>query len=114
VTGREVQLQQVVFNLVMNAKDAMQAVPVRKLRVRSELNDVDQIQVSVEDTGTGISSSDIQRVFDPTFTTKASGMGMGLSICRTIIEDHGGRIWVMQGKPAGSIFSFVLPTSRSS
>jgi signal transduction histidine kinase len=97
--GREVQLQQVVFNLVMNAKEAMQAVPVaRELRVKSELNDAGQIQVSVEDSGTGISSSDMQRVFNPAFTTKASGMGMGLSICRTIIEAHGGRIWVMQRK----------------
>jgi len=113
--GREVQLQQVVFNLVMNAKEAMQAVPAtRKLRVKSELNDAGQIQVSVEDAGTGISSSDIQRIFNPAFTTKASGMGMGLSICRTIIEGHGGRIWVTQGKSAGSIFSFELPTSRSS
>ena len=110
--GREVQLQQVVFNLVMNAKDAMQAVPVtRELRVKSELNDAGQIQVSVEDSGTGISSSDMQRAFNPAFTTKASGMGMGLSICRTIIEAHGGRIWVMQRKLAGSIFSFALPTS---
>ena len=99
----------------MNAKEAMQAIPTaRELRVRSELNDAGQIQVSIEDSGTGISSSDIQRVFDPAFTTKASGMGMGLSICRTIIEDHGGRIWAMQGKPTGSSFSFALPASRSS
>ena len=112
VTGREVQLQQVVFNLVMNAKEAMQAVfAARELRVKSELNDAGQIQVSVEDSGTGISSSDMQHAFNPAFTTKASGMGMGLSICRTIIEAHGGRIWVMQRKLAGSIFSFALPTS---
>jgi signal transduction histidine kinase/ABC-type uncharacterized transport system substrate-binding protein len=110
VAGREVQLQQVVLNLVMNAKDAMQTVsPLRELRVKSELNDAGEVQVSIADSGTGIASSDIARVFDPMFTTKPSGMGMGLSICRSIIEGHGGQTWATAGSTSGSIFYFTLP-----
>jgi signal transduction histidine kinase len=112
VLGRKVQLQQVVFNLVMNAKEAMQMVSgFRELHIKSELNDAGRVQVSIEDSGTGISSPGIERVFSPAFTTKASGMGMGLSICRTIIESHGGKIWVTQGKTVGAIFGFALPPS---
>jgi signal transduction histidine kinase len=96
----------------MNAKEAMQTVSgFRKLHVKSELNDAGRVQISIEDSGTGISSSDIERVFNAAFTTKASGMGMGLSICRTIIESHGGTIWVTRGKTVGSIFGFALPAS---
>jgi signal transduction histidine kinase len=110
IAAREVQLQQVVLNLVMNAKEAMQTVSsLHELRVKSELNDDGQVQVSISDSGTGISSSDIARIFNPMFTTKPSGMGMGLSICRSIIEEHGGRIWAMAGSTSGSIFYFTLP-----
>jgi signal transduction histidine kinase len=113
VVGHEVQLQQVVFNLVINAKEAMQTVTERPrtLNIKSQLNDTGRVQISIEDSGTGISSSDIERVFDPAFTTKATGMGMGLSICRTIIESHGGTIWATRGKTAGSIFSFALASN---
>jgi signal transduction histidine kinase len=94
----------------MNAKEAMQTVSsLHELRVKSELNDDGQVQVSISDSGTGISSSDIARIFNPMFTTKPSGMGMGLSICRSIIEEHGGRIWAMAGSTSGSIFYFTLP-----
>jgi signal transduction histidine kinase len=112
VTGIEIQLQQVLLNLVVNAIEAMHSVPseLRELNVRSEL-DAGGVRVSIKDTGPGIAPSDFQRVFEPMFTTKTRGMGMGLSICRSIIEDHKGRIWVTADSKGGSIFHFVLPTS---
>ena len=104
-----VQVQQVVLNLVMNAIDSMHSVQPRVLKIQSELSKADFVQVSIEDTGTGIDPSDVDRIFKPLFTTKARGMGMGLSICRSIIENHGGRIWVSRGPSRGSIFHFELP-----
>jgi C4-dicarboxylate-specific signal transduction histidine kinase len=114
VTGQEIQLQQVVLNLVMNAIEAMDSVPLgqRRLRVKTELRESVGVKVSIEDTGKGIEPSDFAHVFRPMFTTKARGMGMGLSICRSIIEGHNGRIWVAAGTPRGSIFQIVLPTAR--
>jgi signal transduction histidine kinase len=70
----------------------------------------DGVHVSIADTGIGIPSSDVDRIFTPLFTTKENGMGMGLSICRSIIENHNGRIWVSAGHQRGSIFHLVLPT----
>jgi signal transduction histidine kinase len=113
VTGDEVQLQQVVLNLIMNAVDAMQAVTHRILRVTSALTETGAVHVSIEDTGTGIDPANIDRVFSPLYTTKPSGMGMGLSICQTIIENHGGRLWVEAAAERGSIFRFELPTALS-
>lgn len=109
VEGNPVQLQQVILNLVMNAMDAMRTTQPRILRIQSRQSGPGTIQVSVEDSGTGIIESDRARVFDALFTTKASGMGMGLSICRSIVESHGGKIWVMPGAERGSIFRFELP-----
>ena len=112
VTGFEVQLQQVVFNLVMNAKEAMQQTPLpRELSIKSELNEGGEVQVSVKDSGKGIAPAELESVFQPLFTTKPHGMGMGLSICRSIIERHGGRIWVTVGKEPGSTFCFALPAA---
>ena len=91
VIGSEVQLQQVVLNLVMNAKDAMESAPRRELLVRSERSEPGQLQVSIEDSGPGIPPSQLDKVFQPMFTTKSHGMGMGLSICRSIVQAHGGR-----------------------
>ena len=109
--GVEIQLQQVILNLVMNAIDAMHSTSGRRvLTVKSELNAPNEVQVSIEDTGRGISSSDVQHIFQAMFTTKPTGMGMGLSVCKTIIEAHGGRIWASPGSQRGSIFRFVLPT----
>jgi signal transduction histidine kinase len=114
VTGSEVQLQQVVLNLVMNAKDAMQSASrQRGLLITSERSGPDLVQVSIEDSGTGISASDMQTIFRSMFTTKPHGMGMGLSICRSIVEAHGGRIWVASSGEAGTVFRFSLPTSES-
>ena len=108
--GNQVQLQQVILNLVMNAIESMSSLQTRVLRIKTELSQSSTVHVSVEDTGTGIKPSDVARLFQPMFTTKARGMGMGLSICKSIIENHDGRIWVSPGANGGSIFQFELPT----
>ena len=113
VLGNQVQLQQVILNLVMNAIESMSSVETRVLRIQTELSQSNKVHVSIEDTGTGIKPSDVARVFKPMFTTKARGMGMGLSICQSIIENHDGRIWVSPGANGGSIFQFELPTIAS-
>ena len=111
VIGNEVQLQQVILNLVMNGIEAMSSTEPRVLSLKSACNRRDCVHVSIEDTGIGIDPSNLDRVFKPLFTTKAHGMGMGLSICRSIIEAHGGRIWASVGATRGSIFQFELPTN---
>jgi signal transduction histidine kinase len=110
VLGNQVQLQQVISNLVMNAIESMGSSQTRALRIKAELSQSNTVHVSIEDTGTGVKSSDVAQLFKPMFTTKARGMGMGLSICQSIIENHDGRIWVSPGATAGSIFQFELPT----
>jgi signal transduction histidine kinase len=110
VLGNQVQLQQVISNLVMNAIESMGSSQTRVLRIKTELSQSNTAHVSIEDTGTGIKPSDVDRLFKPMFTTKARGMGMGLSICQSIIENHDGRIWVSPGANGGSIFQFELPT----
>jgi C4-dicarboxylate-specific signal transduction histidine kinase len=109
VLGNRVQLQQVILNLVMNAIDAMRSVPDRVLTVTT-LNERDGVHVSIADTGIGIEPSNLDQIFKPLFTTKEHGMGMGLSICRSVIESHNGRIWVSAGQERGSIFHLILPT----
>jgi signal transduction histidine kinase len=110
IRGDPVQLQQVVLNLVMNAIDAMSSTRPRELRIGSAVGAARAVRVSIEDTGTGIDPANLDRVFKALFTTKARGMGMGLSICRSIIQNHGGRIWVSPAVDKGSIFQFELPT----
>ena len=114
VVGNQVQLQQVILNLVNNAIESMSSLQTRVLRIQTKLNGSNTVHVSVEDTGTGIEPSDLARLFQPMFTTKERGMGMGLSICQSIIETHGGRIWVSPGANGGSIFQFELPTAAKS
>ncbi|MEH2569407.1 signal transduction histidine kinase [Bradyrhizobium sp. AZCC 2289] len=109
VRGDRIQLQQVLLNLITNAIDSMAAKDgPRVLCVRSEVHDGASVIVSVADTGTGIGSQELERVFNPMFTTKSGGMGMGLSICRSIIEAHDGRLWVAPNKPEGAVFQFML------
>jgi signal transduction histidine kinase len=112
VKGNAVQLEQVILNLVVNAVDAMRTVQPRVLTIRSRRSDGGTIEVSVTDTGIGIDPADRERVFQSLFTTKASGMGMGLSISRSIIEGHNGRVWATAGSARGSIFQFQLPAIR--
>jgi C4-dicarboxylate-specific signal transduction histidine kinase len=109
--GDRVQLQQVVLNLVLNAIEAMRSVAPRILSIRSCVSKPNFVHVAVEDTGTGVDPSNRDHIFNPTFTTKERGMGLGLSICHSIIESHNGRIWVKPGIDKGSIFQFELPTN---
>ena len=96
--------------MITNAIDSMAATDEpRVLCVTSDVHAGGGAMVSVVDTGTGIGSHDIDRIFEPLFTKKSEGMGMGLSICRSIIEAHNGRIWVAPNKPEGTVFQFVLP-----
>ena len=87
VLGNQVQLQQVILNLIMNAVDSMRSVQPRVLSITSRMNGPDRVQVSIEDTGIGISPANLGQIFKPMFTTKDHGMGMGLSICHSIIEE---------------------------
>jgi len=115
VLVNRVQLQQVILNLIMNAADAMGSVTDRKrtLKVSSGRHDSTGVLVTVEDSGTGIDPEHIDRIFDPFFTTKSEGMGLGLSICRSIIEGHGGHLSVSGGNPHGSVFHLRLPAGRA-
>jgi signal transduction histidine kinase len=109
-----VQLQQVLVNLIANAIDAMAVKDEpRLLSVKSRVEGDESVMVSVADTGTGIRSEDIERIFNPLFTTKSNGMGMGLSICRAIIEAHEGRLWYVPNAPRGAVFQFTLRASDS-
>ena len=115
VRGDRIQLQQVLLNLITNAIDSMAAKDgARVLCVQSEVQDGGGLKVSVADTGTGIGSQELKRIFDPLFTTKSGGMGMGLSICRSIIEAHDGRLWVAPNKPEGAVFQFMLRADGAS
>jgi PAS domain S-box-containing protein len=110
VSADRVQLQQVILNLITNAIDAMETIlDRRRLRLTSELNGDDGILVMIEDSGIGFASGDIDRIFDTFFTTKSHGMGMGLAICRTIVEAHGGRLSASPGCPHGAVIRIVLP-----
>ena len=115
VRGERVNLQQVLLNLVMNALDAMKESPSRILTVRSAMNTPDMVTVSVSDTGPGITEAQRALVFQPFFTTKKEGLGLGLAICRSIIEEHRGWIWEDDNPAGGATFSFSLraPTERS-
>ena len=110
VYGDRVQLQQVVLNLILNAVEAMGLVDdrVRELSISTE-RDRDHILVAVRDSGPGIDPAHSERVFEAFYTTKSSGVGMGLSICRSIINAHGGRLWAEANEPRGAAFRFVLP-----
>jgi len=111
VSGDRVQLQQVIMNLAMNGADAMSSVTDRPrlLQVESKANDEGGIEVAIRDSGSGIEDAIRHRIFDPLFTTKSAGMGMGLSICRRIIEAHGGRLWASPCTPHGTEFRFTIP-----
>jgi two-component system sensor kinase FixL len=113
VLGDRVQLQQVLLNLVLNSKEAMSRPgwQPRELLIRSQISRPDEITVAVRDSGTGIDPQDNERIFDTFFTTKEAGLGLGLSISRTIVEAHGGRLWATPNEGAGATFRFTLPTS---
>ena len=113
VIADRVQLQQVIINLVMNGIEAMQTTTGRReLLIRSHADEARQVVVAVEDRGVGITDEDADRLFHAFFSTKPSGLGMGLSICRSIIEVHGGRIWASANIGPGATFQFALPSQR--
>ena len=113
ISGDRVQLQQVILNLMVNAIEAMsgQAEPPRHLLISTEKNRPDGVLVAVRDSGPGLAPETLERLFDPFYTTKATGMGMGLSICHSIIEAHGGRLWVSANGARGAVFQFTLPAN---
>lgn len=112
VRGDRVQLQQVLVNLITNAVDAMRHESMKILTVRSAPGPDDTITVSVGDSGTGLDSTAARRLFEAFYTTKRDGLGMGLGICRSILKDHGGRIWAENNPEKGATFTFSLPTAR--
>ena len=111
VVADRVQLQQVVINLVINAIQAMASVTARprELSIRSRQNEAGHVLIEVADSGHGIGSTNLDQLFKAFFTTKPAGMGMGLSICRSIIEAHGGNVWATDNTPSGAVFHFTLP-----
>ncbi len=115
VQGDRVQLQQVVLNLILNAVEAMGSVEAgtRELLISTEQNQAKEVLVAVRDSGPGIGPENLERVFEAFYTTKTSGMGMGLSICRSIIDAHGGRLWAGRNEPRGVVFQFTLPSTES-
>jgi len=115
VQGDRVQLQQVVLNLILNAVEAMGSVEAgtRELLISTEQNQAKEVLVAVRDSGPGIDPENLERVFEAFYTTKTSGMGMGLSICRSIIDAHGGRLWAGRNEPRGVVFQFTLPSTES-
>ncbi len=112
VRGDRVRLQQVLLNLVTNALDAMKEAPTRILAIGSTMDGPDTVTVGVGDSGPGIPEARREEIFQPFFTTKKGGLGLGLAICRSIVEEHGGRVWVESGPAGGARFSFSLKAWR--
>ena len=115
VRGDRIQLQQVLLNIVLNAVDAMKllAPDSRHLTVRTK-RDEGSVRVAVSDCGPGIDADEIQRIFEPFYTTKRDGLGMGLPICRSIVESHGGRLWAENNPDGGATFYFTVPVQKTS
>ena len=110
VEGDRVQLQQVLLNLILNAAEALGSVEVgaRELSISTE-QDQTGVLVAVRDSGPGIDPTHLEQIFDAFYTTKSTGSGMGLSICRSIIHAHGGKLWAEANEPRGAVFRFTLP-----
>jgi PAS domain S-box-containing protein len=114
IEGDRVQLQQVILNLILNAVEAMRCLDeeVRELRIGTKMDASNRVLVTVRDTGPGLDPTNVDRLFEAFYTTKPEGMGMGLSIWRSIIEAHGGRLWATANEPRGAVFQFTLPPER--
>jgi C4-dicarboxylate-specific signal transduction histidine kinase len=113
VSGDRNQLQQVLLNFVMNGCDAMEGQEAdRRLLVRTRANAQGNVEVTVADRGAGIPLEDLERIFEPFVTTKASGLGLGLAICKSIVEAHGGRLWATNNADCGATLHFELPAKR--
>jgi len=114
VTGDRVQLQQVILNLLRNGSDAMSEVydRPRELLFRTEVDEGDRVRLSVRDAGVGFESQTVEHLFRAFYTTKTDGMGIGLSVSRSIIESHGGRLWATANDGPGVTFSFSIPSAQ--
>jgi signal transduction histidine kinase len=113
VRGDRVHLQQVLLNLVLNGMEAMAGTPgERRLAVRTGVNENGSVEVAVSDSGPGVLPERLPRLFDPFFSTKKEGMGLGLSIARSLIQAHGGQLWAENNPGGGATFRFALPTGR--
>jgi signal transduction histidine kinase len=113
--GDRIQLQQVLINLMLNGMEAMQTVEgrPRELLIRADREGREHVRISVADCGVGLSAEGSKRLFEAFYTTKATGMGMGLSICRSIMQAHGGRILAVPNEPFGTVFRCTLPVQRT-
>jgi signal transduction histidine kinase len=111
VSGDRIQLQQVILNLLRNASDAMRAVEdrPRELTIRTELEEGNHVRLEVQDAGFGLDRHSVDRIFEAFYTTKNDGMGIGLSVSRSIIENHHGRLWAAPNTGPGAVFSFSIP-----
>jgi signal transduction histidine kinase len=116
VQGDRVQVQQVILNLILNAVEAMGSIEAgaRELLISTRQSETNGMIVAVSDSGPGIDPENLERVFEAFYTTKSSGVGMGLAICRSIIEAHGGRLWADANEPRGAVFQFTLPNAENS
>ncbi|MCK1641987.1 PAS domain S-box protein [Bradyrhizobium sp. 157] len=114
VKGDRTQLQQVVLNLILNAIEAMGGIDegTRELRINTDTDPAGRVLVTVRDSGPGLGLGDVERVFKAFYTTKDKGMGMGLAICRSMVEAHGGRMWASANEPQGAVFQFSLPLEQ--
>jgi C4-dicarboxylate-specific signal transduction histidine kinase len=112
--GDRVQIQQVMVNLIVNAVQAMGGDDNsrRELQISTETDEAEWVRVGVRDTGPGLAPESLPRLFEPFYTTKAEGMGMGLAICRSIVEAHGGRLWATACEPHGTLFQFTIPAEQ--
>jgi signal transduction histidine kinase len=115
IKGDRVQLQQVLLNLIVNAIEAMSTITdgTCDLVIRSEADGDGGVIVSVRDSGPGLEAGTFERIFEPFYTSKKTGLGMGLSVCRSIIEAHGGKLWATANTPRGAVFQFTLPAKPS-
>jgi signal transduction histidine kinase len=116
ILGDRVQFQQVILNLIMNAVEAMSEVVEgsRELLISTSEAEPGSVLVAISDSGPGLPQADLDRLFEAFYTTKASGLGMGLSICRSIVQNHGGRLWASPNEPRGAIFRIMLPIGEKS
>ncbi len=110
IRGDRIQLQQVILNLMINAMQSMSGLTPAELTVKSGKDVTNRVVVSVVDSGRGLQEANVDRLFEPFYTTKPDGMGMGLAICRSIISDHKGRLWATPNMPRGAVFQFALPS----
>jgi two-component system sensor histidine kinase TtrS len=110
IDGDRVQLQQVLLNLVMNGSDAMESMGKgRRLTVRTRQNGDDAVEIAVSDVGTGIPEDELERIFIPFVTSKPEGMGLGLAVCTTIVQSHGGKLWASNNPGGGATLAVSLP-----